>query len=82
MEGLRPGAALPAFVPPGIDDQEDENNEPKNQQDHRARFFLPQRLAAFGEMLEVHAELSYTSADGNPSVRVPRAQRLVVDAIQ
>jgi hypothetical protein len=50
---MRPFA--PAFVPPGIDDEENENHQAEEEQNYRPGFVVPKLLKAPGEFVEIHS---------------------------
>ncbi len=57
-----------ALVSPGVHDQENEHEKPKNQQQYYSRLVFPERPETGGEFVKVHAPgATYTTAPENKS---------------
>src|SRR5690348_15650751 len=56
----RPFAA--PLMAPGIHHDVHKNHKPQGQQDDRDRLFLPNRMKIFGDLIQIHAGLIYTSS--------------------
>jgi len=64
----------PAFVPPGIDHQENENHETEEQENYRPGFVLPKLLEAPGNLVKIHANNNSTPLPAKNEMGLHRAE--------
>lgn len=72
----------PALVPPGIDHQENENQETQEQQNYCPWLVLPELLETFGDLVKIHAEAYSTPIPAKTEVELHRPELRVAPVPQ